>query len=80
MAIANQRGWRFSKYNARAAAVDRLAQEYNDDSLALGLSVARKFHANFYRDFMEDDEIERDRPLVARFVRRIIAIVEEPDA
>ena len=78
MAAAKKRGWRFSKYNAREVAVDRLAEEYNNSSLAYGLSVAQKFHANFYHDQMEDSEIVRDRPLVRSSVRRIVAIAEEP--
>ena len=78
MAVAKKRGWRFSKYNAREAAVDRLAEEYNDSFLASGLSIAQKFHANFYHDTMEDNEIARDRPMVHAFVHRIIAIAEEP--
>ena len=86
MAAAKKRGWRFSKYNAKEVAVDRLAEEYvdrlaeeyNDSSLAYGLSVAQKFHANFYHDQMEDSKIVRDRPLVRSFVRRIVAIAEEP--
>jgi hypothetical protein len=76
LAIAKQRNWRFGKYNARLAAVDRLAQEYNDPLLVASFSVAQKFHTNFYRDSMEDDEIARDRPIVEHFVRRIMTIME----
>ena len=75
-AIAKQRGWRFGKYGHRAAAVDRLAEEYGEPSLALGYAVARKFHANFYYDFLEDDELTHDRPMVHDFVRRILGMVE----
>ncbi len=78
MAAAKKRGWRFSKYNAREVVADRIAEEYNDTFLASGLSIAQKFHANFYHDTMEDNEITRDRPLVHDFVHRIIAIAEEP--
>ena len=77
-AIAKQRGWAFSKYNHRRNAVDRLAEEYNDRALSLGYSVAQKFHANFYHDSMEDDEIERDRPMVHEFVHRILGMVNSP--
>ena len=58
------------------AAVDRLAQEYNDPLLVASFSVAQKFHTNFYRDSMEDDEIVRDRPIVEHFIRRIMTIME----
>ena len=76
MAIAMQRGWSFSKHNAKVAAVNRLAQEYDERSLALEFLTAEQFHASFYHDFMEDDVIERGRPVIAHFVRRIIEIVE----
>ena len=73
-AIAMKRNWRHGKYNARAAAVSRLAQEYDDPLLTASFSVAQKFHANFYRDFMENEEIAQDRPMVDTFVRRIVGI------
>ena len=76
-AIAKQRGWAFSKYNHRRNAVRRLAEEYQDDLLVASHSVALKFHANFYHDTMEDQEIEDDRPVVHNFVRRIVGMVEE---
>ena len=76
-AIAKQRGWAFSKYNHRWNAVRRLAEEYGDRALVAEFSVAQKFHANFYHNTMEDDEVERDRPIVQDFVRRIVGMVEE---
>ena len=75
-AVAKRRGWRFGKSNHRAHVVDRLVEEYNDTSLDAEFSVAEKFHANFYHDFMEDYEIVRDRPTVSRFVHRMIEIAE----
>ncbi len=79
-ALAKQRGWRFGKANARAIAVERLSEEEDDPSLSDGYMVAEQFHANFYHDFMEDDAIERGRPSVARFVNRILAMVDNPAA
>ena len=76
-AIAMKRNWRHGKYNARVAAVDRLAEENDEPLLATSFSVAQKFHANCYRDFMEDEEIARDRPMVDSFVRRIVDLVRE---
>ena len=76
-AIAKQRGWPFGKYRARAVAVQRLAQEYDDPLLDAHFSIARQFHNNFYRDFMEDDDMEDDRPKVHQFVHRVVNIVTE---
>ena len=74
-AIAKQRGWPSGKYQARLAAVERLAQEHDEPILAAQFSAARQFHANFYRDFMEDSEIEADRPKIHNFVHRIVDLV-----
>ena len=78
MAVAKNRGWRFSKYNARVAAVHTLASEKSDDSLFPSFLVARQFHSNFYHNVMEDSDITNGRPVVQTFVHRIIAIAEEP--
>ena len=75
-AVAKRRGWRFGKSNHRAHVVDRLVEESNEVILDLGFAVAQKFHANFYHDFMEDYEIARGRPMVSRFVNRMIEIAE----
>jgi hypothetical protein len=77
MAIAKQRDWRFGKSNHRAVTVERLAQEFDDPLLVSDYGIAEKFHANFYHDFMENESIERYRPIVRRFVQRIADIVNE---
>ncbi len=76
-AIAKKRGWPSGKYNDRKIAVRKLSAEYDDSSLTPSFSVAHKFHANFYRDFMEDDDIAEDRTIVYNFVRRIVDMVAE---
>ena len=75
-AVAKRRGWRFGKSNHRSHVVDRLVEESDDTSLGTEFSVAEKFHANFYHDFMEDYEMVRDRPTASRFVNRMIEIAE----
>ena len=79
-ALAKQRGWRFGKSNARFRAVERLSEEENESFFNTGYWAAEQFHANFYHDFMEDDTIERGRPVVAEFVRRVLVLVESPEA
>ena len=76
IAASKQKGWSFNKHSHLRVAVRRLAEEMDDDSLPARFSVAKKFHSNFYRDFMSDDEIESDRPIVERLVRRIVDLVE----
>ena len=58
MAVAMQRGWDFGKYSARKAAVNRLAAEYGEPNLREEFFAAQQFHANFYHDFMEDDDFD----------------------
>ena len=76
LAVAKRRGWRFGKSASRRIAVRRLTEEYDDPTLDLGYAVAELFHANFYNDFMEDEAIEMDRPMVHRFVHRMLDLVE----
>ena len=75
MAAAQQRGWPYSKHNALKIAVRRLYQESGDETLEGDFSTAEKFHANCYHDFMEDYQIEGDRPLVRRFVGRVLGLI-----
>lgn len=76
MAVAQQRGWRFSDHRALRSAADRLADELQEPILASNFSVAEKFHANFYHDFMQDFEIEGDRKNVRDFVSSILSLPE----
>ncbi len=76
MAVAQDKGWSFGSHQALKVAADRLTSEYGDPTLAAGFSVAQKFHANFYHDFMEPDDIRRDRPTVADFVERLLSLAD----
>ena len=76
-ALAQQRGWQYgSNYAIRQAAI-RLADALEDERFSLGVSVAEKFHANFYHDFMEDDELDVNRPLARLFVERVLALTDK---
>jgi len=76
MAVSQQRGWGFGDHRALQAAANRLADELGEPILSSDFSVAQKFHANFYHDFMQDYEIDRDRPAVHRFVNRVLSLPE----
>ncbi len=77
MAVGKQRKVRSGKSNHRRQLAMDLGEEYGEPLIASQYSVAEKFHANFYHDFMEDEEIDADRPKVRQFVQRLIEIVEE---
>ena len=78
MAAAVQRNWNCRTHRALKNAVESLAAESDDDALRAGFLAAEKFHKNFYHDEMEDFEIEADRPVVHRFVARMLELLETP--
>ena len=75
MALAQQQGWPYGSHRALKNAVERLAVEHGDPLLAADFGFAEKFHRNFYHDFMEDFELDADRPKVRRFVAGVLALL-----
>lgn len=75
MALAQRRGWAYGSHYALKQAVERLIDETADPALDVGFLAAEKFHANFYHGFMEDFQIDADRPKVRRFVAQIQALM-----
>ena len=77
IAAAKQRGWQYRSHRATKNATIRLADEYDDPFLSAGFLAAEKFHKNFFHDEMEDYEIVADRPIVRRFVTRLVELVND---
>ena len=77
IAAAKQRGWQYRSHRATKNATIRLADEYGDPFLSAGFVAAEKFHKNFFHDEMEDYEIVADRPIVHRFVNRLVELVND---
>lgn len=77
IAAAKQRGWQYRNHRATKNATIRLADAYDDPFLSAGFVAAEKFHKNFFHDEMEDYEIVADRPIVHRFVHRMVALVND---
>ena len=78
IAMADERGWAYGSHRAMKNAAEQLSSEFNDPLIGAGFGVAEKFHRNFYHDFMEDFELEADRPRVHDFVDRMLAYHERP--
>ena len=74
IAVAQQRNWPHGSHRALKRAVQLLADETGDAALDDGFAVAEKFHANFYHDFMEDFELDADRPKISNFVKRLLVL------
>ena len=75
MAVAQQREWPHRSHRSLKNVVSRIVAETGDDGFAAGFLAAEKFHKNFYHDEMEDFEIEHDRPMVHRFVARVLTLL-----
>ena len=74
IAVAQQRNLPHPSHRALKKAAQLLVDETGDGTLHAGFAVAEKFHANFYHDFMEDFELDADRPTVINFVERLLVL------
>ena len=77
IAAAKQRGWRYRSHRDNKNATTRLATELNDDLLLAGFLAAEKFHIHFHHGGMENYEIDQDRPVVNRYVQRMVSLINE---
>ena len=55
---------------------DRLSRELGELHLSTDFDSAERFHANFYHDFLTASDIGVERPLVHRFVNRVLSLPE----
>ena len=75
LAVTMERGWRYGGHRDLVVTVRRLAEESGSEILQEEFDSARQFHANFYQNFLDDDEIAEIRSLVHEFVPRILAFL-----
>ena len=54
-----------------------IAQYVAQAQAFLRQSDAEKFHKNFFHDEREDYEITADRPVVHRFVNRLVGLIND---
>ena len=76
LAVSRARRWRLASHGRLKENADRLSTELADQYISEGFQVAEKFHSNFYHDYLEEFRISRDRPLVHRFVNRLLSLPE----
>ncbi len=80
LAVAIERGWRYGSHRDFVVTVHRLTEESGDETVSECFDEARRFHANFYQNFMEDADIERLRPRVHEFVPTVLDLLDiSPD-
>ena len=73
-AVAQQRNMPHGSHRALKQAAQLLGDETSDMALIAGFAAAEKFHANSSYDFMEDFELDADRPVVNDFVERLLVL------
>ena len=76
-ALAQQRGWQYRSHRSMKNAAFRLADEYDDPLVLAGFLAAERFHIHFFHQDLEDYEIELNRPVVRRFVNRMLALLND---
>jgi hypothetical protein len=77
IAICQQRGWRYKSHRAMQQAVSNLTREYDDLSIQSGFATAERFHENFFHDYLEDYQIEANRPVVHHLVNQLLALLSD---
>ena len=84
MSKAKQQGWTVGSHPALLNASQLVADEQDDEWFRAPFFVAQKFDNRFYGDshsdpFTETSTLEDDREMVARYVNRVLAMVEGTD-
>ncbi len=75
-ALAQQRGWQYRSHRSMKNAVSQLADEYDDPLVLAGFLAAERFHIHFFHQDLEDYEIKLNRPVVHRFVNRMLGLLD----
>ena len=76
MAVSRARRWRLGSHGRLCENAVRLSSELGESYLSTDFDAAERFHANFYHNFMTESDISTERPLVHRFVNRVLALPE----
>ena len=74
IAVAQQRNMPHGSHRALKQAAQLLGDETGDMALLGGFAAAEKFRGNFIYDFMEDFELDVDRPTVNNFVEKLLVL------
>lgn len=77
IAASKQRGWGYRSHRANKNATQRLATEYNDESLVSGFGIAERFHVHFHHGDLEDYQMAIDRPVVRNYVQRMVDLAKD---
>ena len=76
LALCRLRRWPMGSHSRLRESADRLSAELGESYLSTDFECAERFHANFYHGYMTDLDIGDERPLVHRFVNRVLSLPE----
>ena len=80
-AYCRQRGWRHAKYAHRRDARYRdaaqsLSAELDDPTIFAYFKIAQSCHANFYNDWMYEEDVDSSRAYIRELVEKILNLLE----
>ena len=73
-AVCEARGWPHHSHHLLLRAVDRLADESDDENLIPLFDTAQNLHKNFYEDFYNTTDVGSRLPQVRRFIDKLQAL------
>ena len=76
LALSRVRKWPLGSHSRLRENADRLSIELGESYLSTDFDSAERFHANFYHDYLTESDIAVERPLVHRFVNRVLSLTE----
>ena len=75
-AVCRQRGWRHAKYAHRRDAAQALSAELNDPTIFAYFKIAQSCHANFYNDWMYEEDVDTSRAYIRELVDKILVLID----
>lgn len=77
IAVASERGWPHANQTELRQAAGRLADEQNNQRIAVGFAITEKYLYDSRYLFMEDEEWALDRLKVHNFVTWVLALRDD---
>lgn len=75
-AYCRQRGWRHAKYAHRRDAAQNLSAELDDPTIFAYFKIAQSCHANFYNDWMYEEDVDSSRAYIRELVEKILNLLD----
>ena len=76
IAFCQQRDWPYGNHRNLKVSARQLTEETGETIFREGFGASEKFHANYCHGFLDDFQIEADRPIVHEFVHRLLTYMD----